>query len=180
MRQKIFSIGDLARRFAVTDGQIRREEKRRFLPPTHRLAGRKFWTAAYLPRVEKGLQLAGYPLDSWPDFVEGWPRVRVPAGEGAIETAFKRTKQSALPSALAEFYGQSPIALLGSVCRELQRIVGDGEFFIDCRTAGRLIGVDHTTAWRFLKVLCADRFLAAGAKDSKAARKASRFRFIGE
>jgi hypothetical protein len=64
------------------------------------------------------------------------------------------------------------------LCCELQHIVGDGDFYLDVRSAGRLIGVDHTTAWRWLKVLCADGLLAAGVKGSKATRKASRFRFI--
>ena len=37
---------------------------------------------------------------------------------------------------------------------------------------------DPTTAWRYLDVLCADGVLTAGAKGSKATRKASRFRVI--
>lgn len=60
----------------------------------------------------------------------------------------------------------------------MQRGAGTNEFFLDCRTAARLIGVDHTTAWRYLDVLSADGILAAGAKGSKATHKASSFRFI--
>jgi hypothetical protein len=116
-------------------------------------------------------------LDTWSDFVQGWPLVRVPAGQGVIETAFQRAMTTEPPSQAVELYGNGPIVLLASLCRELQRIGGASSFFyLDCRTAGRLIGVDHVTAWRFLGILCADGVLAAGAKGSSV--KASRFRFL--
>jgi hypothetical protein len=118
-------------------------------------------------------------LDAWGGFVQAWRRVRVPAGEGAIDTAFARASEGPPPEAATNLYGEGPIVLLAALCRELQRIVGEGEwFFLDCRTAGRLIRVEHTTAWRYLDVLCADGILAAGEKGSKETRKASRFRFI--
>jgi hypothetical protein len=117
-------------------------------------------------------------LETWADFLLAWPRVRVPAGEDAISTAFRRAAATTPPPRATELYGSGPIVLLAALCRELQRLASDGDFFLDCRTAGRLIGVDHTTAWRYLVVLCADGVLAARAKGSKATRKASRFRFI--
>src|SRR5262249_55482146 len=118
-------------------------------------------------------------LDTWADFLQAWKKVKVPAGKGAIEMAYQRAVASVPPPIATKMYGEGPIVLLAALCSELQRIVGENEFFIDCRTAGRLIGVDYTTAWRYLYVLCADGILAAGAKGSKVARKASRFRFVG-
>src|SRR5207245_3828628 len=97
----------------------------------------------------------------------------------AVEMAFKLALADPPPPIAVKLYGEGrpPIVLLATLCRELQRIAGDGEFFLDCRWAGRLIEVDHTTAWRYLKVLCADGVLAAGAKGSRATGKASQFRF---
>jgi Bifunctional DNA primase/polymerase, N-terminal len=117
-------------------------------------------------------------LETWTDFVQAWKRVKVPANEGLINRAFQRAVATEPPPIAIRLYGEGPIVLLAALCRELQRIVGDGEFFLDCRTAGGLIGVDHTTAWRWLEVLCADGVLKAGAKGSKATKRASRFRFI--
>jgi hypothetical protein len=120
-------------------------------------------------------------VETWADFIQAWEKVRVPAGEGAVEMAFKLAVADPPPPIAVKLYGEGrpPIVLLATLCRELQRIAGDGEFFLDCRWAGRLIEVDHTTAWRYLKVLCADGVLAAGAKGSRTTGKASQFRFVG-
>jgi hypothetical protein len=115
-------------------------------------------------------------LETWADFVHAWENVKVPAGKGAVETAFTQAVASVPPPIATNLYGQGPIVLLAALCRELQRIAGDGEFYLDCRTAGKLIGVAHTTAWEYLNVLCADGVLAAGAKGNQI--KASRFRFV--
>ncbi len=87
-------------------------------------------------------------LETWADFVLAWKRVKFPVGQGVIETAFKRAMASVTPTKATELYGAGPIALLAKLCRELQFISGSKEFYLDCRTAGRLIGVDHTSAWR--------------------------------
>jgi hypothetical protein len=117
-------------------------------------------------------------VETWADFLLAWDRVRVPSGADTIAIAFQQAVTCITPTRATELYGEGPIVLLAALCRELQRIVGGGDFFLDVRTAGRLIGTDHTTAWRYLKVLCADGILRAGAKGSKATGKASRFRFI--
>ena len=39
------------------------------------------------------------------------------------------------------------------ICRELQRIAGEKPFHLDCRTAGKVLGVHHVTAWRGLRRL---------------------------
>jgi hypothetical protein len=118
-------------------------------------------------------------VESWADFVQAWDRVRFPIGQGPIAEAFQRATTSKPPAKAVDLYSDEPrIQLLAALCCELQRIVGDGDFYLDVRSAGRLIGIHHTTAWRWLKVLCADGLLAAGAKGSKATGKASRYRFI--
>ena len=40
--------------------------------------------------------------------------------------------------------------LLVGICRELQRRAGDAPFFLGCRTAAELLGVEHNTAARWL------------------------------
>ncbi len=118
-------------------------------------------------------------LETWADFVIAWPRVMF-AGDDVVEAAFARACAIAPPLKAVELYGTGPIVLLCSLCRELQRIAGEGQFFLDCRTAGQLVGVDHSTAWRWLsKVLCADGILLAGAKGSRESGNANEFKYIG-
>jgi hypothetical protein len=121
-------------------------------------------------------------LETWADFVQAWRRVRVPAGQGALDLALQRAAAAAPPERALTLYGGGPIVLLVALCCELQHINGADEFFLDCRTAGRLIGVNHTTAWRYLAVLCADGVLKAGEQGSygsgSATGKASRYRYL--
>ncbi len=56
-------------------------------------------------------------------------------------------------------------------------MAGDNPFFLDCRTAGRMIGTEHTTAWRWLRVLEADGVLLATERGSKKTSKATRFKY---
>jgi Bifunctional DNA primase/polymerase, N-terminal len=121
-------------------------------------------------------------LETWADFVQAWNNVRVPAGQGAIEIALERAMASVPPQRVVELYteNENEIILLVKVCRELQLIAGDKEFFLDCRTAGKMIGAHPTTAWRYLEVLVADGILMRGDKGSFEKRRASRFRFIDQ
>ncbi len=116
--------------------------------------------------------------ETWADFVIAWGNVRFPIGQGAIETAFARAHTAAPPQRVVELYEDNTIILLAKICRELQLMAGDRDFFLDCRTAGRLIGVHHSTAWRYFVALVADRVLLPGEKGSALTRKASRFRFV--
>jgi hypothetical protein len=120
-------------------------------------------------------------LETWADFIVAWGKVKYPAGQAPVDAAFSRALHASPPATAIELYpGETGIVLLATLCRELEHIAGAGEFFLDTRTAGRLLNVDHSTAWRWLKVLCADGVLRAGATGSKATRKASRFSYTGD
>ncbi len=119
--------------------------------------------------------------ETWADFIDAWARVKFPAGQGVVDAAFQRAVASKPPPKAVALYAEPPVLLLASLCRELQRIAGDGPFFLDCRTAGRLVGFHHATAWRLLTVvLPADGILAGGAKGSKGTHKANEYRYIAD
>ena len=118
--------------------------------------------------------------ETWADFLESWKAVKVPVGDGVIDVAFERALTSPAPRQVVEVYGLGAVALLASLCRELQRIADKDEFYLDCRGAGDLLGISHVSAWRFLNILCADGVLIPGTKGSMATMKASRFRYIGD
>lgn len=113
------------------------------------------------------------------DFAEGWAKVKFPKGTEPMTQIMERAIAGPLPEA-AEQFEQEPLRLLVAVCRELQRAAGEGPFYLSSRTAGRLLGVDHTTAHRWLHGLKNMGILAlveAGSQNPKD-RKASRFRYL--
>lgn len=87
-------------------------------------------------------------------------------------------QQTALPKIAAE-YEQSDLRLLVALCRELQRACGDGPFYLSCRTAGTLLNVTHTTAWRWLFLLEQDDVIRVVSRGSQQSKKASRYRYLG-
>ena len=118
--------------------------------------------------------------ETWADFIIAWPKAAA-ADRGIVEAAFERAVASKPPPKAAALYAEAPVLLLASLCRELQRATGTNPFFLDCRTAGELIGVHHATAWRLLTtVLTADGILTAGARGSQATRKANEYSYVAD
>ena len=115
--------------------------------------------------------------ETWIDFLRGWPRVKFPKGAEPLADVVARAMAAAVPDA-AKRYEQRPLRLLVAICRELQRTAGNDVFFLSCRTGGRLVGVDHTTANRWLFLLVADGILAEVEKGDRAKRRASRYRYV--
>jgi hypothetical protein len=114
---------------------------------------------------------------SWADFLDGWSRVRAPEGEGLVDSLFRAARDGPLPAAAARF--ESPeVKQLVALCVALQRHAGDEPFFLDCRNAGRLLGVEHTTAWRWLVYLERVGVLRRVATGSLGSKKANEYRFL--
>ncbi|NLF73686.1 MAG: bifunctional DNA primase/polymerase [Candidatus Anammoximicrobium sp.] len=128
--------------------------------------------------VKRGV-IATVPFEeTWIDFSLAWPKIKFPKGAEPMATIFSRA-QNAIPPA-AQKYEQSGLRVLVAICRELQRAAGTNPFFLGCRTAGRLLGVDHTTAWRWLWLLKQDGILHEVEKGDHAKRRASRYRYLRE
>jgi len=117
--------------------------------------------------------------ETWIDFLRAWPRVKFPKGTEPMVAIFKQANESAVPRA-ALGYEIDGLRLLASLCRELQRASGDKPFFLSCRTAGRLLEVDHTTAWRWLFLLAHDRIIEEVEKGDRTKRRASRYRYLAD
>ena len=103
--------------------------------------------------------------ETWIDFLRAWPRAKFPLGGEPIRQVFEAAKRAAIPS-IAMQYEQPQLRLLVALCRQLQLVAGDQPFFLSCRTAGSLLGVDHTTAWRWLFLLKEDGLLEETEKGS--------------
>jgi len=89
---------------------------------------------------------------SWLEFCAAWDRVRYPAGTSPVDEAWQAALGAEFPPEVAD-WGNAEIGRLAALCWQLQIRQGDQPFYLDSRTAGRLLGVEHTVAWRWLRGL---------------------------
>ncbi len=115
--------------------------------------------------------------ESWIDFLQAWERVRFPAGTSPLDLALQQARQTSPPVKALRFE-HAGIRLLVALCWQLHLAAAGGTWFLGCRTVGKLLGVDHSTAWRWLYLLEAEGVLARVSTGSKAAKKASEFRYV--
>lgn len=115
------------------------------------------------------------PFDAtWGEFVYGWPRVKFPKGSEPMVQVLERADAATLPTFAANYDCPKTHKLI-KICRELQLTTGDGPFFLSCRTAGELLGIDHNTAWKRLLMLENDGILKATVRGSK--KRATRYMY---
>lgn len=113
----------------------------------------RLWHAMALPAIStKPFE------DVWFDFLYGWNRVKWPRGAFRMDAIFEKAI-STEPPEVAKRYDSPKCRQLVSLCRELQRNTGDQPFFLSCRTAGKLLHVDHIKVWRWLSGLKLDGVL---------------------
>lgn len=117
--------------------------------------------------------------ETWIDFLRAWPKVKFPKGAEPIARLFAAASQMPLPAGALE-YEQPAVRLLVALCREIQRSAGEQPFYLSCRTAGRMLKVDHSTAARWLFLLVQDGVLVEVSKGSQSTKRASRYRYVGE
>jgi len=115
--------------------------------------------------------------DTWFAFTRAWDRVKFPKGSDPISEAYARAVESDTPPGCDEYDIQAVVNLV-KLCRQLQAMAGDKAFYLDCRTAGQLIGVDHTTAWRWLRGLAHDGVIKVVSTGSKTNRRANEYRYV--
>jgi hypothetical protein len=111
---------------------------------------------------------------SWDDFAYCWPRVKVAAGNG-VKSILAGAVGVKLPAWAAEMSDASRSlinALIG-----LQRNAGKKPFFLGCRDAGRIAGLDHVDAARRLRRFVHDGILELVAVGVRP--KASSYRYTG-
>jgi hypothetical protein len=117
--------------------------------------------------------------ETWIDFLRAWPKVKFAKGAEPVTIALKVALNSEEPKIAAQFE-QEQLRLLVGLCRELQRSAGSNPFFLSCRTAGRLLDVDHSTAWRWLFLLVAEGVLRVAVQGGNVSQKATRYQYLGD
>jgi hypothetical protein len=112
--------------------------------------------------------------DTWADFIHGFPNVNFPKGEGPMAELLVRADKSSLPTCAKDYDMPQTIRLI-KLCRELQRAAKDGPFFLSCRTAGELLGIDHNSAAKLLRVLLTDNVISLDRAHTRT--QAARYRY---
>lgn len=115
--------------------------------------------------------------ETWLDFATAWTRIKYPAGQEPVAVSFRNALARPLPAA-AEQYDELQVRLLVALCRELQHGAGHEPFFLDCRTAGRLLDVPYRTAARWLQLLALDDVLDVVRVGTRG--KSSEYRYLGD
>ncbi|MCE9604427.1 MAG: bifunctional DNA primase/polymerase [Planctomycetia bacterium] len=135
------------------------------------------WHAAALPVIRTK------PFETtWLEFARGWKVIRFAAGHGPVDEAYAAALKMAAASMplVALEYEQPKLRFLICLCKELQRPLGTKPFFLASRTAGELLGVTHTTAWEWLKVLAVDEVLREVEIGDRAKRRATTYLYLGD
>jgi hypothetical protein len=117
------------------------------------------------------------------DFRRGWVRIKCPGGTGvsSVWTALARAKANPLPPEAAQFIIPE-LRLLVGLCRELQRQRGSRPFYLACRDAAEVLGLEgkerHVRAWRWLEMLCHKGILFKERSGGQLERKANEYRYL--
>ena len=114
--------------------------------------------------------------ETWAEFAYAWPRVRSAMGVNPLAEALARVDAATLPPEASDYDSPATRRLL-LLCRELQRASGAEPFFLSCRSAGGLLGIDHDAANKLLAMLVADGVLARARAGTT--RTATRYRYVG-
>lgn len=137
----------------------------------------KAWHRKSLPRI------ATKPFeDSWFEFIDAWANVKYASGCGPLYVAIETARRAPPPACALQYEDNEQLVLLVKLCRELQRISDGKPFFLDCRKAGELIGIDHVKAWRYLRGLAQESppILQIVSTGSRAKGKANEYFYLGE
>jgi hypothetical protein len=112
---------------------------------------------------------------SWRDFCYAWDRVKHAYGQGPLSEAYAASLDAPLPPA-ADEYEMPEVKQLIGLCYQLQLGAGEKPFFLTCRDAGGLLGIDFHAANKWLSHLVQMKVLEL-VKKGKVGR-ASEYRYI--
>ena len=132
-----------------------------------------FWNTAKsrLPRDDS--------YDEWRfQFLQAFAKAKSPLGANHIQAALKLAQQEPPPPQCSRYASSPKIQLLIAVCFHLQKMAGDGPFFLSIRSAAKIIGTTSLLqASNYLNGLVADTILTEVTHGKPGGKSASRFRF---
>jgi hypothetical protein len=113
------------------------------------------------------------------DFTRAWPRIKFPKGSCLLAELFARARSAQLPAAAMRYESREARELVG-LCSELQRVAGDGPFYLSCRVAGAFLGIDHKSASSLLSLFQQQKILCLVSPGTMTGQRASQYRYLGD
>jgi putative DNA primase/helicase len=124
--------------------------------------------------------------ENWFDFSEGWDKVQYAGEFFDLQQVLDQARQEDPPKA-ASFYKSEEVRLVISLCRQLQRKVGDHPFFLSTSNLACLFNwiiqdrePDCKKAWRIMDGLARDGVLEITERGDAKRRRAHRYRYLGD
>lgn len=162
----VFSVEDIENAICMTVPDGERQRNRKIFDFARRLKGMmpdapkselkelvRQWHSRALPFIRtKGFDM------TWAEFLTSWKRTRKGAMLEPYEVAL-RTADAAEPPASAMQYEDPQVRRLVGWCREMQR-ASEETFFLATRVIGRLLGISHTQAGKWMFMLEEDGILS--------------------
>lgn len=112
------------------------------------------------------------------EFLRGLTNAKIPLSETPLSLAASLIESEPFPPE-ASRYSDVKVKRLVSLCWQLQRLTAPGPFFLTCRDAGKIVGIEYTTAYRWLIAFCEPRtgFLQLKKRGSQLTREGNEYAF---
>lgn len=111
----------------------------------------------------------------WAEFCQCWERVKQPF-DSTLETLLAEVRAGRMPPEAEQFDSQ-PMKELVGLCAAMQDKAGADPFFLDCRSAGRVLRLSHEAANIMLKLLCTKHIIKIVQAGQPG--RATRYQYIG-
>lgn len=111
------------------------------------------------------------------EFITAWNRVKFAHGMNPMAVARNEAEREDDPEC-AQRFEDDRLRLLVRICRALQRYAGDGPFYLGCRTAAEQLGISHTQAAVWLRLLCQLGILRLVEPAERKDKRANRYRYL--
>lgn len=113
-------------------------------------------------------------------FLKAWGDAKFHSGVDVISDIWRKIRELPVPACAGRFES-SKTQYLVSLCRELQSMAGKKKaFYLDCRTAGRLLGESHAAANARLNLLIEVGVLKLSKKHDRKKKQSREFRYNGD
>jgi hypothetical protein len=128
---------------------------------------------------EAGTVIGDMPFSEvWGEVVTSWERAKRPAFSDPLDAAVAKAREEGEMPPVPQCAGyDEPVVAFAYRLLFWLALVQDCLFFVSCRALGERLEVDHTRAWRILKMFEADGVIVCLKRGRMP--KASRYRWNG-
>ena len=133
----LFNLARLVVSYQNAEGRLATEKELEFVFDRWCLLARSFW------RHTRD--------DYWAEFLQAYHYARIGLDQDPLELALNCAR--AMPLPIVPGFSDERVRLLAAICRELQRQMRDGSFFLPTRKLGRVLGAHWGTIARWLVAL---------------------------